>query len=146
MVNILKHEVNAHQRQYYIDKVNEPLLKAATIFGQGKSWLSMLLALIEIVRDVRKYPEPTVDNVLHPNSKRFLITLDKYLTYEEFGRIAVVVRVLVKGIVVKLEHSPNYRDRISWWVEELSEEWKPRSYNHPVHGWKEPKPYGTLRG
>jgi hypothetical protein len=141
-IPILKHEVNAHHRQFYIDKVNGPLVKAISVFAKGASWLGMLLSLIEIVRDVRRYPDPTMANVLHPNSKLLLSVLEKYGSFEGNNRIAEVVKVLVKVIVVKLEHCPNYRDRISWWVEVVPKGWKPRSLNHPEHDWNEPKPYG----
>ena len=141
---ILRHEINSTNRQYYIERVNEPIVRAVGVFNKGVWWLSMLLALIEIVRDIRKYPTPTLENVKNPNSKWLLLKLERYLEYEQFGRISKVVEVFITGLVVKNEHSPNYRDRISFWYED-NEGWKPRSHNHPVNGWKEPKPYGTLR-
>ena len=140
-MTLLKHQVNAFGREYYMEKVNKPILKAIVVFGRSASWLQMLLASIEIVRSVRKYPRPTLENVQHPNSKWLLRRLALYLEYEGMSRIAMVVIVLVTGAIVKNEHSPNYRDRISWWFEDTSG-WKPRSYNHPVNGWNEPKPYG----
>ena len=122
---ILKHEVNAWHRQYYIDKVNEPLLKAITILGN-------------------RYPMPTEENVLHPNSKKLVVIWKKYLEYEGNLRVGTVVSALFRIAICKLEHSPNYRDRLGWFVEELAKcDWKSRAYNHPVNDWKEPKPYGT---
>ena len=124
VVEILKHEVNAFHRQFYIDKVNAPLFKTITILGN-------------------RYPEPTMENVLHPNSKRLVEILDKYVSFEGNSRIKDVVMAVARIVITKLEHSPNWRDRIGFFAEELREGvWKPRSYNHPEHDWKEPKPYG----
>ncbi len=121
---ILKHEVNAWHREYYIDKVNAPLLKAITILGN-------------------RFPEPTIDNVLHPNSKRLVEILEKYSRFEGNERIKAIVLAVARIVINKMEHSPNWRDRIFFFAEELrAGEWKTRSYNHPEHDWNEPKPYG----
>jgi len=121
---VLKHEINSNRRQFYIDKVNAPLLKAVTILGN-------------------RYPEPTAGNVLHPNSKRLVEILDKYIAFEGNSRVKQIVLAVARIVIDKLEHSPNYRDRISFFAEELrGGDWKPRSYNHPQHDWNEPKPYG----
>ncbi len=126
MATILKHEINAWHRQFYIDKVNAPLLKAITILGN-------------------RYPDPHNYMVLHPNSKRLIEIWDKYLQFEGNDRIRQVISAAVRIVVDKMEHSPNYRDRGSFLVEELrAGDWKNRSYNHPQHDWKEPKPYGGI--
>ena len=121
---VLKHEINSNRRQYFIDRVNAPLLKAVTILGN-------------------RYPEPLAGNVLHPNSKRLVEILDKYIAFEGNSRVKQIVLAVARIVIDKLEHSPNYRDRISFFAEELrGGDWKPRSYNHPQHDWNEPKPYG----
>ncbi len=121
---ILKHEVNAHSRQFYIEKVNAPLLKAIIILGN-------------------RYPEPTADNVLHPNSKRLVEIMDKYARFEGNDRVKAIVLVVARIVICKLEHSPNWRDRMGFLAEELrAGDWKPRALNHPEHDWNEPKPYG----
>jgi len=119
---LLKHEVNALHRSFYVEKVNKPLVKAIVILGN-------------------RYPEPRMEELSHPNSKWLLRKLEKYLEYEGNPYVKKVVKALVRIAITKLEHSPNWRDRISWWVED-TEGWKPRSYNHPVNDWNEPKPYG----
>ena len=138
----MKHDINAWRRSYFIHQVNEPIVKAINLISKGTSALRLLSALIEIAWDIKKYPDPTPENVVHPNSKWLLQCLDQYLQYERFDRIAAIVKVLVKVMVVKLEHSPNYADRISWWVETTPKGWKGRSLNHPRNGWAEPRPYG----
>ena len=84
-----------------------------------------------------------MDNLQHPNSRRLLEIAQKYEQYEDYGRVKQIVMVVLRILIAKIEHSPNYRDRFSWFVEQLMlSGWKQRSYNHPVNGWKEEKPYG----
>ena len=121
-MRFLRHEINNDDREYYIEKVNKPLVKAITILGN-------------------RYPEPTEETILHHNSKLLLKRLELYLEYEENSRVAQIVKAVIRIAISKIEHSPNWRDRISWWVEGLGD-WKPRSYGHPLNQWNEPKPYG----
>lgn len=120
---LLKHEINSIDRDYYIDKVNAPLLKAIVFLAS-------------------RFPEPAMENVVHPNAKRLLEVQQKYLQYEANPRLQVIVKAVLRIVIAKLDHSPNYRDRISWFVEEVPKGWKARSLNHPVNDWNESKPYG----
>ena len=139
---VLKHDINASRRQYFIDKVNEPIYKAMESAGKAQSFVRLLVELVNIARDIKKYPEPTLENVLHPNSKLLLETYQEYANLELFKRVEIVVWFLVKLLVIKIEHSPNYGDRASWWIEKLAPKWKGRSLNHPRNGWAEQRPYG----
>ena len=124
MVRLLKHQINSDDRGYYIEKVSRPLLKAITILGN-------------------RYPEPTMENLSHSNSRRLFEIFNKYLEYEGNDHLRILSKALFRILISKIEHSPNYGDRFSWFVEELvNSGWKPRSYNHPVNLWNEPKPYG----
>ena len=124
MVSLLKREINADNRDYYVEKVNAPLYKAITILGN-------------------RYPEPTMENLLHPNSKKLLEILNTYLEFEGNDRLSKLAKALFRILIAKHEHSPNFRDRISWFFEMVGKcGWKQRSYNHPVNDWNEPKPYG----
>ncbi len=124
---ILKHEVNCFNREFYIEKVNEPLVKAIVLLA-------------------KRYPEPTMENVLDPNCKELLRMRDKYLSWERNERIAKLVEAFIRIAVNKIEHSANYRDRASVWVELIKAcNWKSRALNHPEHEWAEPKPYGGRR-
>ncbi len=121
---ILKHEINSHHREYYQDKVNFPLLKAVTILAN-------------------RFPETSIDNVLDPNAKRLLEILAKYCRFEGNLRVKALIMAVARVVICKLEHSPNWRDRISWFAEELrGGDWRGRALNHPQFDWNEPKPYG----
>ncbi len=125
-MKILKHEVNAWNRAKYI-KVNDALLKAGVILGN-------------------RYPDPREYEVLHPNHVKLVGILEKYIGFEGNGRIKKIIMAAMRILINKVEHCPNYRDRFSWFVEELIAcNWKPRSLNHPEHDWKEAKPYGVKR-
>lgn len=141
-MDVLKHSINSHRRSYFIDAVNEPIYRAIEATNKAQSFLDLLKELISIARDIRKYPEPTLDNVLHPNSKLLLRVYQEYIKLEQFRRVRVAVWFFIKLFVIKIEHSPNYGDRASWWIEKLAPNWKGRSLNHPRNGWAEQKPYG----
>lgn len=90
-----------------------------------------------------RYPEPTVDNVLHPNSKRLVGILNEYVGFEGNNRVKQVVMAVARIVINKMEHSPPWRDRIFYFAEKLRDgDWKPRAYNHPERDWNEPRPYG----
>ncbi len=123
MLRLLRHQINSDEREHF-KKVNRVLLGIVCKLGN-------------------LYPNPTMDNLRNPNSRKLLEIAERYEEYEDFSRVKVIVRAVLRILISKIEHSPNYRDRFSWFVEELiSSDWKQRSYNHPVNGWKEPKPYG----
>ncbi|KKM94023.1 hypothetical protein LCGC14_1202410 [marine sediment metagenome] len=123
----LKHIVNGPEREKFIG-VNDALFKIITPIAN-------------------MFPDPKKHEIFHPNSKRLVEILDEYVEYEGNGRILTVITAVVRVVISKLEHSPNWRDRIIWWGEKLREgEWKYRSLNHPEHDWEEKKPYGVKRG
>jgi len=124
MLPYIRLQINNDDREYYIKKVNEPIVKAVRLIHRGTSWIRLVLALIEIASSIKKYPEPTLENVLHPNAKWLLLKQEEYLKYEDNKRIAEVAKVLVRGAVIKIEHSPNYRKSISWWLEDNGG-WRP---------------------
>lgn len=126
-------------RQYVIDKVKAPLMKA-------------ILSL------AKRIPEPTEENTINPNSHILMEIRDKFLEYEENpshpdkknhpldGRDH-----LFKGafdlLIAEYEHDPYYRYRFDWFLEELVEMviggyWRPRPPEHPLTHWSEPKRNG----
>lgn len=143
-MRLLAHQINSDHREFYI-KVNNSLLKGISVLVKGASFLGTLIALMQIIRDVRKYPEPTLENLGEPRAIWLLKTLRKYQSYEGDPRIGKIVTLIMRVVIIKINHSSNYKDRASWWIEELPKEWKGRSYNHPVYRWNEPKPYGGRR-
>jgi len=122
----IKHEVNSTKRGFFI-KVQETLENS-------------------IVPMCNLYPEPKMDNVAQTNSRRLLEIMDEYRVYERNWRVLAIVTAVMRVVINKIEHSPNWRDRIYFLAEKLREgEWKPRALNHPEHDWFEPKPYGGTR-
>ena len=123
-MRLLKWQINSDERDYFIEKVNKPLVKAITILAN-------------------RYPEPTRENLLHPNSLRLLDIRDKYLQYDTNERRRELFKAGFRILIAKYEHSPNWRYPIEFILEEIFKSgWKPRPYGHPVTFWNEPKPYG----
>lgn len=122
-MTLLRHEINSTNREKYI--------KANTVTMKALAFCAKL------------FPDPKDYIVQHPNTLRLLELLDEYNKYEGMGRRRVVINAAVRIVVDKIEHSPNWRDVFCWWVDRLrAGKWKECSYNHPVNGWNEPKPYG----
>jgi len=123
---ILKHEINSERREHYEFKVNKPLMKAITFLGN-------------------LFPDPLSDEyvIFHPNAKRLVEILKKYNQFDANEHTRGIVNSVARVVITALERSPNWRDRIGFFAEELrAGEWRERAYNHPKYGWNEPKPYG----
>lgn len=143
-------------RQYIIKKVKKPLMGAIIGLGKRGSWLSMLIALIQIVRTIKRYPDPTRENCIQPNSHKLFDIEDKFFGYEDnpphprhpkkypnHGR-EQLFRALFKLFIAEYEHDPYYRFRIDWMLEEIEKSnWRPRA-RIPMDCWKEFGPLPKL--
>ena len=126
-VEFLKHYINRVDRDYFIEKANKPLLKAIVILSQ-------------------RYPEPTRLNCVQPNSHRLLDIEEKFFEYDNNSGRKALFKALFRILIVKYEHSPYFSGRLDWFFEMVDKSgWKPRTLNHPVQNWNEPRPYGGIR-
>ena len=118
-MRLLKHIVNSDLRDYFIEKVNEPLVKAITILGG-------------------RYPEPTKENCLHPNSIRLLDIKDEiFRCWDLHGRNRILVNALFRIVIVKYEHSPNWRNLLDWLFMMVEQSgWKPFNPNRQMYLWR----------
>jgi len=127
MERLLKWMVNSDQRDYVIKEVNEPLAKA-------------FIAMGEIVTRTRGYPEPTregVGKVVHPNSLILLDIRDEFLECWDMRRSPALFKALWKIVIVKYEHSPNWRNMLDWAIMKIQESnWKPFNYNRQMTTWR----------
>lgn len=106
-------------RQYVIDKVKKPLKKAITAL-------------------VKRYPEPTRENCLHPNTHRLFDIRDKFFEYEDNPGRKTLFEAAFKILIAEYEHDPYYRWRFDWMLEEMWKSgWEPRPMR-PMSHWKEP--------
>ena len=104
---ILKYLINREKRDYFIEEVNAPLVEKILILA-------------------RRYPKPTHENVLHANSHLLLELKDDFSAYWDFGARQAVFDALFDLVIVKYEHSPNYRnplDRVIMLLGTIG--WKP---------------------
>ena len=99
---------------YFVEKVNRPLAKAIMVLGM-------------------RYPEPTHENVWHPNSRRLLNLRDEF--YECWAENPLT-RILWKILIVKYEHSPNWQHYLDWFIMKIPEDWKPFNPNRQMECWR----------
>lgn len=110
------------QRQYVIDKIKKPIMKALVILAN-------------------RLPEPTNENTILPNTQTMIRIWDKFLSMEDNAGREPLFKALKKVTVSEHEHDRYYKDRMQVWFELWMEEvlmgnWKPRSLGHPDSCWK----------
>ena len=106
------------QIDHFVKKVNEPLIKA-----------NVTLAL--------RYPEPTHENVLFPNSHRLLDMRDKFFEcWDVGGARKPLFEALWRILIVKYEHSPPYRNMLDCIIMMIPKDWKPFNYSRQMRCWK----------
>jgi len=118
MERLLKHIVNSDQRQYMIDKVNEPLLA-------------------KIVTLAFRYPKPTHENCVHPNTHILLDIEDGFFKSWVTSRSDKLFRGLFRLVETKYEHSPNWRNMLDWAIMMVQKsKWKPFNPNRQMTTWR----------
>ena len=114
--------IRRDKRQYFIDKVKKPLMKALIILAN-------------------RYPEPTEENVKHPNARVWLRVWDKFFEMEDNKGREPLFKAIRKVMVGELAHDSYYEDRgnvlLELWLEEVFEgNWQPRPVDYPNWGWR----------
>lgn len=91
-----------------MDKVKKPLMKA-------------------IVTLVGRYPKPTRENCINPNTYILMDIRDKFLECESNPSRKALFEAAFKLLIAEYEHDPYYRYRLDWVLEQLMEsDWQPR--------------------
>ncbi|KKN72884.1 hypothetical protein LCGC14_0405880 [marine sediment metagenome] len=116
---LVNYMLEGDMREYIMHKVKAPLMKALIKFAQ-------------------RYPEPTRDNIIHPNTLKLLDIQDKFFKYENnLGRNGLF-RALFRIFIDEYEHDPYYHYRFDWFLEEIVNcGWKPRPIGYPSSCWNE---------
>ncbi len=112
-------EILFYQRQFIIDKVKKPLLKAI-----------MTLAL--------RYPEPTRENTVFPNTRIRLEVRDEFLkNFNNDGR-KPLLEAAFRILICECEHDGFYEFIHDWYITELLKRgWKPTRRGFPMYRyWK----------
>ena len=112
----LKHQMK-DAIDYFVERVNKPLVKAIVLLGE-------------------RYPEPTRENTLHPNTHRLLDIRDKFFECWEVEARASLLKVLFRILIVKYEHSPTWRNMFDWFLKEMPDDWKPFNPSRQMKCWK----------
>ena len=105
-------------RQYVIDKIKKPLIKA-------------------IITLANRFPEPTRDNCIQPNSQILFDIRDKFFEYEDNPCRKALFEAAFKLLIAEYEHDPYYQYRFDWFIEQIMEsDWQPRKIRIE-HCWRE---------
>jgi len=110
------------RRQYVIEKVKAPIMKALIVLAN-------------------RLPEPTMQNTFHPNTHVWLSIWDKFFEMEDNPNRESLFKAISRVQIAETEHDIYYRDRMNvllelWLDEVLKGNWKPRSLDHPNECWK----------
>ncbi len=115
---LIQHQVNSFKRDYIIKRVNAPLVKAMVLLA-------------------RRYPEPTHDNVLYPNS-HILLNIQESFKYHWYGlRRVELYDALFRVLIVKYEHSPAWRNMLDWFLMMINKsDWQEFEPDRQMVGWR----------
>lgn len=104
-------------RKYVIDKVKKPLKKAIATLAN-------------------RYPEPTRENTVNPNTHILMDIRDEFLEREGNSTSLGLFKALFRMFIAEYEHDPYYRLRIDWIMERWSQSPWEQSSNCPLTHWK----------
>jgi len=111
--------LTGERRQYVIDKIKKPIMKALTILAN-------------------RYPEPTKENCMVLNTRKLIDIRDKFFEYEDNPDRDALFRAIWKLFIIEYEHDRYYQYRINWVLEQIMEcDWYPRR-KRVERCWKEP--------
>ena len=117
-MRFLKWIVNSDMREYFIEKVNAPLVKAIVILGG-------------------RYPKPTHDNVLHPNTHILIDLRDEFFKVWDTRRSERLFEALWRILIVKYEHSPGWQFMFDWVIMMVQKSnWKPFDFDRQMRNWR----------
>ena len=90
----------SHQRQYVIDKIKAPLLKAITILAS-------------------RYPEPAKEYTSAKNTHNLLDIQKEFFDHEDNAGRDALFRAIWRIFIIEYEHDTYYRNRIDWVIEKI---------------------------
>ena len=131
-----------YNRQYAIWQIKEPMVKAFIALGEKPSFFKKLRLIWGIMKLIKKFPEPTKENCVFPNTRRLIDIRDKFFEFEDEGDSRIpCYRALWKLLIIEYEHDGDKRHRIDWILEQiLKSGWEPRAKGCPsrkLHHWNE---------
>lgn len=87
-----------------VEKIKKPLLKAIVNLPTLRRKKEILTEVAEIIRLCNLYPEPTHENVSHPNAHRAIDIRDEFLEHDDNPSRKALFEVLFKVWIVTIEH------------------------------------------
>ena len=96
-----------------------------------KRWLLKIIVILS-----KRYPEPV--DIWHPNARILFRTLNKYLEYEQNNGRKILIEAVLRILLDEYQRHTFYRYRFDWFIDEIKDEWLPRSAK-PMSLWSEPR-------
>lgn len=115
-MSLLSIDILRTRRQYFVDKVKAPLMKALVILAG-------------------RYPEPTKENTDKHNTHVLLDIWDEFFKHEDNPGRDGLFKAIRKITIAEYEHDGYYSQRIDWFLKKLAQayvdgEWEPpKSWN-----------------
>ena len=139
------HMLQGDMRAYIIDKVKAPLqrgLVRCIDTTRGNGFLAKLYLFWNvwlIVRSLHRYPEPTRENCLHPNTHKLFDIEDKFFQYFKNSSKKELWKAIWRIGICEYEHDPHYRYLGDFILDEIKKSgWLPRT-PLGLSYWEEPR-------
>ncbi len=108
---------------FMIHAIKAPMLESIAALlspesGNGNK-LKALIALRKVIKNLDKFPEPTIENTWHPNSHRLIELRDEFFErYRRFPFRHLIQKGIKFGIII-YDYDRPYRDMGDWAKAEL---------------------------
>ncbi len=108
---------------FMIHAIKAPMLESIAALlspesGNGNK-LKALIALRKVIKNLDKFPEPTIENTWHPNSHRLIELRDEFFErYRRFPFRHLIQKGVKFGIII-YDYDRPYRDMGDWAKAEL---------------------------
>lgn len=138
----LTKEILFYRRNYFKNKVKEPLMKALVWAFDKRARtnpildrIKLFMAVWNVMQTVNRYPEPTRDNCHYPLVLGLMDIWDEFFKWEDnpehpdssehpfFGRVQLY-RAFRRAMLATLEHDHYYRQRGHWWTKKIYEAYR----------------------
>jgi len=130
-----------YHRQYVIEDIKAPMLDAIVALSGETGFFRKLRLIFAIIKLIKRFPEPTKENCVFPNSRRLIEIRDKFFELEGEASRVPIYRAIWKLLIVEYEHDGDKRHRIDWILEQIQQgKWETRAKGCPTrtyHHWNE---------
>ncbi|KKL27005.1 hypothetical protein LCGC14_2389550 [marine sediment metagenome] len=130
---------------YFKDSVKAPMMKSIKFISRGKfGYVSAIWHAFQIIRLLKKYPEPTRANCENPDALVMLDIWDEFFKWEDNKYRDPFFKLVRRITVSTVEHCDFDSQRITWWLMKLTQaymdgRWQPLLPHMPFYCWTDPE-------